>query len=533
MEHFNQEIKKVLQISDGDFFAKSRNIYIEIGNASRIKKLFTKLKKIRKEYVLFIDEVDFMDSENTKTAEELSKLKGEAYCVFGISATIMDPILKKEDSNLIVLSKPENYRGIESFNIVILPNKNSVLTKKVSNPIEDDTNLQNYLQTFANRKPYFVPIYNECHPVDTLIRTSLAKDPNRIILSYIATHFPSIPCMFYSGGGTIELYLPTITTPIELADGKKSKLQSLMSQDKNTEIDSRLFHYFTSTSPSFVKQWLYENGGVHTYTHIITIAGRLASRCISYGSSNFEQCKAENKLWWHLTEMYLSAASDTDQPELIQTAGRLCVATPRGDNIPLTLYATEEVQEDLIKAYWLQEELIDRANQEHNMGTDRSLRQLIQDLPIFKGKIPTKKRSLTKKVEYELNQVPIQDDGGYDISMYNFDNGVIGEEKKEEPEEKKEDEVRDMNYIEKTKKRIRDTLRKGNSCISIFLNQIDINASYNKEELLVLLQNSGYKQPASFLVTLTKISNYGFPCIFENTVTNSFRIFDDIKSAWN
>jgi hypothetical protein len=54
-------------------------------------------------------------------------------------------------------------------------------------------------------------------------------------------------------------------------------------------------------------------------------------------------------------------------------------------------------------------------------------------MPIYKGKIPTKKRSLTKKVEYELNRVHTKNDGGYDIKEYKFDNETEQEKKTETP----------------------------------------------------------------------------------------------------
>lgn len=530
--HFNSELRKVIDSKEGDFFSKSENIFVEIGNASRIRTLIKKLKK--KDYVLFIDEVDFMDTSDTKTVTELAKLKENAYCNFGISATIMDSILKTEETELIVLSKPENYRGIESFITKNLLNASSVLTKTISDPIVEDTNLDEYLREFSVKSPYFVPLYSDYHPIDTLIRVSKALDPNRRLLSYIATHYPSIPCMFYSGNGSIELYIPNITTPIKLSDGRRSKIDRLKTKNELEELDG-VYHFFTSTSPSCVKEWLYENGGVTVYPRIITLAGQLASRCISYGASNFEKCKAENKLWWHLTEMYLSSSASTDQPELMQTAGRLCVATPRGDNIPLTLYSTKEVEEDLIKAYWIQEELIDRANTEYSMGSG-PFWKLIQDIPIYNSKIPSKKRSLTKKIEYELNRVHTKNDGGYDIKCYKFDK-VDEEEKKVEVEVEKRIKLRDLDYIEKTKRRIRETLRKGNTFISIFLNQIDINTTYKMNELLDLLENSGFQQPRNFIVSLTRVktgnTKYGFLCIFEDVGNGSWQIFDDIKSAWN
>ena len=307
-----------------------------------------------------------------------------------------------------------------SFNIKTIQIKNTILSRTSADPIIDDPNLVDYLNEFAMRAPYMVPIYNEYHPVDTLIRVSTAISPNRRLLAYLAEGFPLIVSMCFSGGGTIELYLPEITTPIELCDGTKSIIKPLIVEEGELY---GLYHHFSCTSPARIKQWLYENGGVLKYPRIITLAGQLASRCISYGASNFEFCKRENKLWWHLSEMYLCASSTMDQPELMQTAGRLCVATPRGDNIPLTLYVQEKVKNDLIKAYWLQEELIDRAQEEHRLNGE-PLWLLIPWVKINYKKIPSKRRSLIKckEIDYSLEENETKgEDGGYDLKSYQYE----------------------------------------------------------------------------------------------------------------
>ena len=438
IDQFVSDMRQSTIDSQGKYF-------INIGNASSLKRLNTQLKG--KEYVLFIDEVDFIDNIGTLTNLQLEKIKKKSYCSFGISATVMDPLLKVElnDTKLIVLSKPENYRGIESFDVRIIPNKNMVLTRKNADPVIDDPNLSNYLNDFSLREPYMVPVYNEYHPVDTLIRVSTSISPNKRLLCYLTNRFPNIVSMFFSGGGTIELYIPNITGPIELCDGKKSILKSLTTEEGELP---GLFHHFTSTSPSQIKQWLYENGGVSIYPRIITIAGQLASRCISYGASNFETCKRENKLWWHLTEMYLCTSVSMDQPELMQTAGRLCVATPNGDNIPLTLYVLEKVKNDLIKAYWLQEELIDRAQSEHRLsGTP--LWCLIQYVKINKKKIPSRRLTKCKDLDYDLMETKDYD-GGYPLKKYNFDKEIEEVERKESGEEVERKESEDgLKYISK------------------------------------------------------------------------------------
>jgi hypothetical protein len=147
-------------------------------------------------------------------------------------------------------------------------------------------------------------------------------------------------------------------------------------------------------------------------------------------------------------------------------------------------------------------------------------------MPIYKRKIPTKKRSLTKKVDYELNEISKKDDGGYDFGDYKFENEI------ESDEESKVDRVRSLDYVEETKRRIKNALKNGQTYISIFLNQVDINASYTTDELLELLERSGFQQPRSYMISLTRISNYGFRRIFDEAEDSKWKIFDDLKSSW-
>jgi len=349
-----------------------------------------------------------------------------------------------------------------------------ILTRKNADPIIDDVNLSEYLNDFSLREPYMVPAYNEYHPVDTLIRVSTSISPNKRLLCYLADRFPTIVSMFFSGGGTIQLYIPNITTPIELCDGKKSILKPLTTEEGELP---GLYHHFSCTSPSQVKQWLYENGGVSIYPRIITIAGQLASRCISYGASNFETCKRENKLWWHLTEMYLCTSVSMDQPELMQTAGRLCVATPKGDNIPLTLYVLEKVKNDLIKAYWLQEELIDRAQAQHRLsGTP--LWCLIQYVKINKKKIPSRRLTKCKDLDYDLMETKDYDEG-YPLKKYNFDKEVEKAERKEEVETKESEDG--LKYISKKHSNLSKSELKTYNLIEEYFNE-NYNSGWIKRE---------------------------------------------------
>ena len=57
----------------------------------------------------------------------------------------------------------------------------------------------------------------------------------------------------------------------------------------------------------------------------MTLAGGMAARCQSFGSADFNDCLSNGTLAWHLTEMYMTVSAKMDQPEMMQTAGRLFV----------------------------------------------------------------------------------------------------------------------------------------------------------------------------------------------------------------
>jgi hypothetical protein len=200
--------------------------------------------------------------------------------------------------------------------------------------------------------------------------------------------------MYFQGGkgaGRITLHIRSETNPIKLKNGSKSTIVKKLEGD---------FHVFDNSSPAIVLEWLKNTGGgVKRFPRIMIIAGCMAARCQSFGSSDFNTCLSNKKLAWHLTEMYLSVSTLMDQPELLQTAGRLCVVAR--DNIQPLMYASKETCNDLIKAFQIQEELIERAR---NDLQKQSIGKIMESLPMYRKKVATG-RSLTKKANYNLNLV--------------------------------------------------------------------------------------------------------------------------------
>jgi hypothetical protein len=395
-------------------------IYIAIGNESpleKYRKVIYANPALAKKFVLFVDEVDIIYSETkirkgvemtekeilenkekmTKLSIELSLIKQKAFCFFGISATIMDPLIssKIEEGNVWVMERPAYYKGIENLQRrnLLLPAKYSTL--KTDDVLRNDENFEKFLEKFIEKLPgdeYISSINKEKMPKSVLFRVANTNDCNKRVLSFVAQKYKNVPIMYYSGQGVI-LSLPEITEPITLANGIKSSIKPI-EDDRGNEIKG-IYHIFNKTSPSYILQWLFENGGVEKYPHNIIFAGNLAARSISFGAANFKWCNDNGRLWWHLTHMYLTVADSMDEPELMQTAGRLCVVAK--DSIPLRLFATEKTHDDINKAYWRQEELITRAKMTKDY---RDMGLAIQDLPIMADKFS--RRSMTKKAEYVM-----------------------------------------------------------------------------------------------------------------------------------
>jgi hypothetical protein len=469
---------------------------ISIGNEAPLKCLNNFVEtnnEMKKKYAVFIDEVDFVDSLHTKVQKQINLLRSNSYCVFGISATIMDTTFKEdvEKGNVIMLHRPNYYKGIENLQACNLKFEHKLATYTTDNILDIDPNMSTYLEKFATRDhndTYYIPIYKEKHPIDTLIRVSTAILPNLLLLSHIHENYPNVVAMFYSGGGEITLSIHNQTEQIILSDGTRGKITPIIKQ--NVLISGK-FYLFKNTSPSFVKEWLYNNGGVTKYPRIITLAGALASRSISFGAANYEECKNKNRIWWHLTEMYLCASKKMDQPELLQTAGRLCVVAK--DSVSLKLYTTESVHEDLIKAYWVQEELIERATCIQNQ---KYIAQSIKNLPISDKKLSS--RTLTKKVKYELNKVTQAEDranGGWweecDYLRRNADSDEIMTDEYEDCDTEPESEPEpDMDTItipieeyERLTKKMFPRWAKASSKISNFMHSLDPRKMYTQEEI--------------------------------------------------
>ena len=377
-------------------------ILISIYNNASLNKINKKIGENEKgKFVLFIDEADMLHkdvevTEMTKNgdltvASELQNMINTCFCSFSVSGTILDAIMKKniKIEDLIVLEPPTGYRSHNSFLIEHLRKKCKFTTLENEDVVLNDENVLPFLDKFKTLTPYKT-LLGDDHPNYCLMRVSKVKKPMRKFFNMMCTDYRSIVCLLYTGE-EIKLHHDSLenVNSIRLSNGRSSQ-------------NIKGVHVFQKgASPGHILEWLKNNGGVEKFPHLITIAGDLASRGISFGSADFSKCQALHKLPWHLTSMYSTFAETTDIPEILQITGRLCTIV--FDGVPLTLHITPKDHENLLKGYNITEEFVTRAAKLKERKT--SIKEYISNLSIFKNKVPSSDRSLTKFTKFTPKKV--------------------------------------------------------------------------------------------------------------------------------
>ena len=332
-------------------------VYLLLSNKKSMYHLWKLMEDSVIPYILFIDEVDYVDScQTTKKYEIIKYMKEKAVRVFGISATVMDPIGKEELSSdhIILLKAQSNYKGIESIEMIEIDKESSYTAKINSNLFEQDIGLLSFINDFVARK-------KETYPHICLINICRTKSPCIKAQYDLSLSHPNLLTIVYNSNG------------ISYYDGEMKT--------------SRL------TISKFL-QYIKDNK--NKYPFILIFAGDLAGRCISFVSEDRE---------WHLTDQRLLVSGSCDEPELIQKI-RLCGVY--NDNLPLRLYTPRKTIEDLQKAYLKQEEIISYLHQ-HKA---ECVRTSIQKMEMSKKKFTN--RSMVKDKNAEINLIRVDKEVGWD-----------------------------------------------------------------------------------------------------------------------
>ena len=362
---------------------KMANIHLALCNKKSILKVFTNVKDSKLQYILFIDEVDFVDSGNkTQKYDAIQDLKKNAYCTFGVSATVMDPIGKENISfkNIILLgteSKYGTYKGVDKIQMIEIDKKSKYTGSVHSDLFDEDVGLLDFIDEFTTRRP--ISFLHETYPHICLVNICRAKGPCFKAQERLQRTHPNLATIVYNG------------------DGISFRYGKIVRNEKKT-----------------ISKFLQElkDEGVSTYPYIMIFAGDLAGRCISFVSEDYK---------WHLTDQRLLISTSCDEPELIQKI-RLCGVY--NDEIPLKLYTTKKTIEELRKAYLRQEEILFAlrdSQAEHARTFIESMemneekfgrRSMVKD-----DKAGIKIKKVDKEIGWDVNAYKMMKIGGFFVPM--------------------------------------------------------------------------------------------------------------------
>jgi hypothetical protein len=372
-----------------------------------------------------IDSVNYVNEPLSKTGQELRELFENCGTKFGITATVFN-VVCNEDSLLsekvFVMGEQSvygTYKGVLNIIFKELPSPSSSPIKGPShrsdNQFEMDPNIIPFYKYLGGEGMFRQDMYNmdDDHPVIVLHKTTnLVCQHMNLLTEFMRNdHLKwNWTAIVYNGNG-ITLYSPLLSEPI---------------LDVERSMDG--FYEFNDVSLQDILQYLKDNGGARRFSYICVVSGILAGRGINFVSRDKQ---------WHLTHQYYIPSSTAKCADLLQGM-RLCGVYR--DPIPLTCHVPYKVKKDIIKSYYLQEDIVSRLS---NRGVNELVVDTLKKEVFHKEKFP-KGRSYTsggEKSRVRLTKTRDDEDGGMDLTL--FDVKQLLEDEDDDDNEKAKDTAKD------------------------------------------------------------------------------------------
>ena len=447
-------------------------IVLALANGISLQKVFSILQK---DYVLIIDEADYVDSGTlTRKAVVLPMLKSQAHCVLGVSATVMD-LLGKEallPKDLVLLTPSSDYKGIphilgqaKSF----IPPGAKYSSKVDANLLENDPYLLDWIQELVD-EPVGVLPDGTVHPNVALVTICDTVDPCLRAREEICRRYPRVTVIDHHADGII--------------------------------IQKGIIEDMSRLPISEVLQSLQEETGP-----IVIFAGDIAGRGVSYVSSDYRL---------HLTHQRLIVSASCTEPELMQKI-RLCGVYK--DHLPLKLVTTESIVCDLRKAYFKQEELVGRVREVADCFAGEC-REFFKTVVFEKEKMSGRQITKDSKARPELQLV-------------DFSVGVAYQESEESERKERGD------YPSKEYERLVSRMfpkwagESGATNISRLMDELDPRKEYSHAEMVELCESTGVgNKNLKNLMAVSNGKSNGYGKIIEVVPGARYRLYECLVGAY-
>jgi hypothetical protein len=475
------------------------NMIVAIANKTQLNRLVRVLTPETR-YATVIDEADSVGygEDNAEFRQTIHDCvianSGRTYAITATTFNIIFTEKKITSKNIIKLRiNKQEYRGLEKIQMKVIDPKN-------------DTELEDYLKLLSSRDCYEHKTDDSLHrasqktdhPLIMLIKKYHKKlDQNGLARQVVEVGNWS-EVIVYNGDG-LTIYSKYIS---ELSDIIKRGVHLLI-RPKSVNVSGRSGKWCIVVKAHIDEglQYYRELHKSTRITHIAIVSDMMASRGISFVSKDYK---------WHLTTQYYEPAPGATADNIIQSI-RLCGNYK--DDLPLVLYSTKKVCNDLAKCFLVQEEMLSRCKGNEKV---KSIPRILKKMPLCTDKLPKRKFGVQ---EFLLNKVE-GEDGGEPIERYEEMTGRISGIKK-------------SVCIKSTCERISDSLyRRKDMKFGIFLASIDIDKVYSKDSIEKLLEDARYEYPSKFFSAITQKNNsYGPGQIFEKKC-NGWKVIESNRKAW-
>ena len=303
-------------------FFKSIGIIILLCNHHQLKKAVEMIDLYHGKYNVCIDEVDFSlksKDHTTKIDRYLDYIKQNSNQVLGATATPFALFSSEPSITDIEYIKPgKNYRGIQALTL-------KFVTPNISLSVHSDALAINDVYTSLLEKESCVLLHT----------VSKKKEIHKSLLRYIPALWNSFTVLTYNGDGIQLICKKRNTIPFAKAKTSNQYGQVILKYFYLNGI-----HHFQNWSIAEVLQLLVDDPH-YKHTHISIISGHLASRGISFVSSDYSL---------HLTDQYFHPGKNTHGENYIQS---LRILGCYSDTKPLTLWCTDKTWKCILQHHKL------------------------------------------------------------------------------------------------------------------------------------------------------------------------------------
>ena len=518
-------------------------VIVSLANVHQIGSLLTLINNNFKNtppFVLIIDEVDKVNHQGNKENKNdtnvysmLDELSNLAIHTFGVSATMFDVLFeesKLKPNRMFNLPVPSFYRDINQISLGIdfrLINSEEYISKQIKSlkapkeysEYEVNDCMVNYYETLSKLPPHKLNIDEfDFHPINVLHVDSKQTINHKHNYNWITKNPKTKNFSAIVYDQVKQVYSP-----------------QLINEYPSFALKNNANGHFVCKANTTIRE-IYSELRKYGATHIVCFSGYLASRGINFVNETYTI---------QLTNQYYIPSKNETWADLYQGLRMLGVHKYTG-SLPMMLYTHEKVWNELIKGYWLQEDIYNNIkNEDFNIDVPAYMEKIV----IHKSK--KVKRSLGRKKSNTLN-IAKEDEKSYGMSENDFKQKldivpvIDNEYKKNNPsielvdteEDIESDNETDLDvelddYDNKLFNKISKILyQKKYTNITIFLSMINPEKIYAKNEILSILKNSKYENPIQYFNSLIKKTKYGFGHIF---IENKYGwiIKKQLINAWN